>query len=113
MLSSKVQQIDKPHIGRKVSLIASRQILPKVLSLACIFSYTIMAYLKNLDGTKSLNTKQYPAGLPPRIIPQTFLLLPKMSPLLMLFFCTYHIWTVPPSSEPSWETLGIGKNPTQ
>ena len=25
-----------------------------------------MTYFKNLDGTKSLNTKHYPAGLSPR-----------------------------------------------
>ena len=33
---------------------------------ACIFSYTVMAYLKKLIGIKSLNTKQCLAGLSPR-----------------------------------------------
>ena len=27
--------------------------------------------------------------------------------------CTHQVWTVPPSPEPLWETLGMGKNPTQ
>ena len=48
----------KDHIfGKKVSLIAFRQILPKTFPVPCMFSYTIMTYLKNLDGTKPLNTK--------------------------------------------------------
>ena len=58
-----------PHIGKKVSLIAFRQILPKILPAVCIFSHTVMIYVKKYNGTKSLNTKQYPAGLSPRIIP--------------------------------------------
>ena len=33
---------------------------------ACIFSYTVMAYLKKLIGIKSLNTKQFLVGLSPR-----------------------------------------------
>ena len=54
----------RPHIGKKmVSLIAFRQNLPRTLPAACIFSYTIMTYLKSFDGTKSLNAKQYPAVL--------------------------------------------------
>ena len=58
------------HILEKnVSVIAFIQILPKILPAAYIFSYTIMTNLKNLIGNKSLNTKQCPAGLCPRIIP--------------------------------------------
>ena len=54
----------RPHIGKKmVSLIAFRQNLPRTLPAACIFSYTIMTYLKSFDGTKSLNAKQYPSVL--------------------------------------------------
>ena len=52
----------RPHIEKKVALITFRQILSKILPVASIFSYTILTYLKKLDGTKSLNTKQYPAG---------------------------------------------------
>ena len=59
----------RPHIEKKVSLIIFRQILPKILSAAHIFSNTIMINLKNLIGNKSPNTKQCPAGLPLRIIP--------------------------------------------
>ena len=35
--------------------------------------------------------------------------LPKMSQNCY----THQVWTVPPSLEPLWETLGMGKNPTQ
>ena len=46
-----------PHIGKKVSLVAFRQTFPKKIPAACIFSYTVMAYLKKLVPTKFLNTK--------------------------------------------------------
>ena len=68
--SSAVLLLNTDHIlAKKVSLIVFRQFLPNILPVACIFSYTIMTYLKKLDGTKTLNTKQCPAGLSPRIIP--------------------------------------------
>ena len=77
------------HILEKKILIAFRQILSKILLEACIFSNTIMAYLKKkLIGTKFLSTKQYPAGLSPKIIPHCLL-------------------------KHSWETLEMGENPTQ
>ena len=58
------------HISeKKLSLIVFRQILPKHLSVAYIFSNTVMTNLKNLIGNKSLNTKQCPAGLSLRVIP--------------------------------------------
>ena len=59
--------------------------------------------------TKSLNTKQCPTGLSPRIICQVSPFLPKMSQNC----CTHQVWTVPLSSEPLWLTLRMGKNPTQ
>ena len=43
-----------PHIGKKVTLIAFRQILPKILPVACISRSIIIFYLKNLVGTKSV-----------------------------------------------------------
>ena len=52
-------------LEKKVFLIAFRQILPKILPLAIIFSNIIMTNLKKLIGNKSLNTKQCPAGLSP------------------------------------------------
>ena len=80
--SSLVPLLIPDHIlGKKVSLIDFRQILPEILPVMCIFSYTIMTYLKNLEGTKSLNTKQFPAGLSPRIMHQVSPFLPKC-PLL-------------------------------
>ena len=51
-------------------------------------SNTMMTYLKKLIETKSLNVKQCPSGLSPRIIPH---------------YPRKHLW----------ETLGMGKNPTQ
>ena len=92
-LSPPVLLLITDHILGKKVLIAFRQILPIILPGACIFSYTVMACVKKLDGTKSLNTKQCPAGLSPRIIPQVSPL-PKLSPPLMLLCCTYQIWTV-------------------
>ena len=85
-----------PHciLGKKVSPITFTQILPKVLSAACIFcSYTIMTYLKRLGGTKSFNTKQCPSGLSPRSIPQVSHFLPKMSPPFMFLCCTHQVCT--------------------
>ena len=58
---------------------------------------------------KFLNTKPCPAGLSPRI---TWLASP-FFPKISQNCCTYQVWTVPPSPEPLWETLGMGKNPTQ
>ena len=78
----------RPHIGKRVSLIAFRQILSKILPEACIFSNTIMTFLKNLIGTKSFIRKQCPAGLSPTIIPH---------------YAPKHLW----------KTLGMGKNSTQ
>ena len=71
-----------------VFLIAFRQILSKILPEECIYSNTIMTYLKKLVGTKSINTKKYPVELSPINIP---------------YYPRKHLW----------ETLGIGKNPTQ
>ena len=67
------------------------------------------AYPESSIKTKSLNTKPCPAGLSPRIICQASPFLPKMSQNC----CTHQVWTVPPSPEPLWVTLGMGKNPTQ
>ena len=47
-----------------------------------------MTYLKNFIGTKSIDRKQFPAGLSPGIIPH-----------------------YPPKH--LWKTLGMGKNHTQ
>ena len=98
----------RPHIEKKVSLIAFRQILPKILSVACIFSYTNMTYLKKLDETKSLNTKQCVAGLSSRITTQVSPFLPKVPPPLIVPFCTNHVWTVPPFPWTFMGNSGVG-----
>ena len=56
-------------LEKEVSLIAFRQILPKILMAVYIFSNAIMTNLKKLIGNKSFNEKQSPAGLSPRIMP--------------------------------------------
>ena len=56
-------------LEKKVSLIVFRQILPKLFSVAHIFSNKIMTNWRNLVGNKSLNIKQCPARLPLRILP--------------------------------------------
>ena len=77
----------KPYIGEKAISNSLYTNFTKSFPVAC--SYTIMIYLKKLDGTKSLNTEQCPTGLSPKIIPQVSPFLPKMSPLLMLLCCTH------------------------
>ena len=67
------------------------------------------AYPERSIKTKSLNTKPCPSGISPRIICQAFPFLRKLSPNC----CTHQVWTVPPSPEPFWVILGMGKNPTQ
>ena len=56
-------------LEKKVSLIFFRLILQKILPAAYIFSNTTMTNLKELIAYISLNKKQCPAGLSPRIIP--------------------------------------------
>ena len=76
---------------------SSRQIFPQILSPGCVFSYTIMTYLKKLDGSKSFNTVFN------KIISQncTFntvsikIISQKFPPLLKLLYCTLQVWTVP------------------
>ena len=80
---------------KMVSLIVFRQNLPRTLPAACIFSYTIMTYLKNFDGTKSLNAKQYPAVLTTWIILQVS---PFLSPLLWCCFAAPTRFELPHST---------------
>ena len=87
-LSQPVSWSQIKYWKKKVSLIAFRQMLSKILPETCISSNTIMTYWEKLVGTKFFNTEQCPAGLSPRIIPH----------------CPH---------KHSWETLEMGKNPTQ
>ena len=97
-------------LGKKVSLIVFRQFLPNILPVACIFSYTIMTYLKKLDGNKTLNTKQCPAGLSPRIIPHTTPFLLKW-PLLSCCFVGPTLCGLSPFLSTFMENLGDGGKP--
>ena len=69
----------------------------------------MMTFWKSSIKTKSFHTKPCPAALSPRIICQACPFLAKMSQSC----CTHQVWTVLPSPEPLWVTLGMGKNPTQ
>ena len=86
----KISHIGKFHIlGKKVSLIAFRQILTKILPAAFIQLHNYDLFEK--ARLKSLNTKQCPAGLYPRIIRQVPPFLPKM----LKHCCTHQVCTIP------------------
>ena len=97
----------RPHIDKKVSLMAFRQILPNTLTAASTFRYKIMFWLNKLVGTKSLNTKQCPAGLCLRIIPPCPPSNQKCFSPLMLLCSPHQVWTVLSSLELLWKTLGM------
>ena len=104
------------YILEKVSLIAFRQIVSKLLPLVHIFSFIITTYLKNFIGVKSITTKQFPPELSPWIIPPVFPISSKMFPLVSSCLlpppCTNGL---APSPKPT--VLGkpcrLGKNPPQ
>ena len=80
-------------------VLVKKGILPK------LFSCGVHSQLHNLDlfekreGAKPFNTKQWSAGLSPKIMP--WCLLPtKMSPPLMLLCCTHQVCGVPCFSKP-------------
>ena len=98
----------------KVSLIAIKEILPKIFPMVHIFSFIITTYLKNFIGVRTLSTKQYPAELSPWSIPPVFPILPKMFPLLS--FCLFSPSFMDcPTSSPKPTVWGKpcrwGKNP--
>ena len=98
--------------GGKVSLIDLRQVLPTVLSAACILSYTIMTYLEKIDGTMSLNTKQCPTRIFSSVIPQVSPPF-KKCPLLWCCFIAPNLCVLSPFP---WTYVGNprdGKSPTQ
>ena len=82
------------------------------LQSLAFFSYTIMTYLKKLNG-KSLNKKQCTPGLSPRIIPGYLPFYQNVLFFDMLLCCTHQVWNVSPSPKPSRKTMRIGRNPTQ
>ena len=68
----------RPPIGQNVSILASRQILPKYLPAVLIFS---------VIGIKFLYTRQCLPALSPIIIPPVSSLQPTMHPSLILLCC--------------------------
>ena len=98
-LSPQAQSFESPcsvgwiSIPKKKILVAFRQVLPKNLPVAR--SYAIMTYFKKLVGVKSLNTKQWPAGLTLRTILLVSLYLQIIPTPLMMFCCPHQDWTAP------------------
>ena len=84
-------------LGKKVSLIAFRQVLTKILPAACIqlYNYDLFENAR-LKLSPLKPKKKCPAGLSPRIICEVSLLLTKMSK----HCCTHKVWIVPLSPEP-------------
>ena len=76
---------------KKVSLIAFKQILSKILSVLHIFRFIIMTYLKNFIGIESFSTKQCPTELSPWIIHPLFSILKKFSLYFHLVCCPHHV----------------------
>ena len=92
----------KAHIGKKVPNSFSSNFI-KILPMVCIFSYTVMNYLKKPVGTKFLDTTQHATGLSPRIILPVSPFLPEY-PLLQCGFTALTRCGLP-SSKPLWETM--------
>ena len=81
----------KDHIlEKKISQVALREILSKIMPGACIFSNTIMTYMKRLVGTKFLTTKQCSADY----LPQLDLII-----LLNIYGKTWEWGRTPPKSQ--------------
>ena len=81
----------KDHtLEKKISQVALREILSKVMPGACIFSNTIMTYMKRLVGTKSLTAKQCSADY----LPQLDLII-----LLNIYGKTWECRRIPPKSQ--------------
>ena len=76
-----------------------KKILPKIVPLVHIFSFTIMTYLKNFIGIEFLSRKQCPGESSPSIIPPAFSILLKMFLLLPPFLF------LPPHSPNMWTDL--------
>ena len=90
-----------PSVGWKHHILGNSTYLEKRYLWryhACSMHSVTQSWLisKSSIKTKSLNTKQCPAGLSPRIISQVSPFLPKVSKNCY----THQVWTVPPSHEP-------------
>ena len=77
----------RPPIGQNISLLASRQILLKYLTVVLILSVKTMTYLKKFIGIQFLYTKQCLAALSPIIKSPVSPLQPTMHPFLILPCC--------------------------
>ena len=96
---------------KKVSLLAFRQVLAKILPEACtqLHNYHLFekAWLKLIPIVQ--NSGYLPGRVSPRITCQVSPFLTKMSKSCF----THQVWTVPHSPESLSEALGMGENPTQ
>ena len=95
-------------MGKKVSLIAFRQVLTKILPAACI-------QLHNYDLLEKARLKLSPViqnRAQQNYLPESnATYLPSYQKCQKIVAPT-RCGLFPPSPEPLWETLGMGKNPT-
>ena len=94
---------------KKLSLIAFRQVLTKILPASLFIHLHNYDLFEKARLELSSLIQNCPAGLYPRIIRKLSPFLPKM----LKNCCIHQVWTVTPSTETLWETLGMKENPTQ
>ena len=100
---------DRPHIEKKISLI--KQIVTKNLPVVCIFSYTILTYLKKLEPSPLMQNSLQQDYLPEKY--RRYLLSYQKFPSFDVVLLHPPYVDFPPFPEPLWETLGMDENPTQ
>ena len=96
-------------LGKKVSLIAFRQVLTKILPAACIQLHNYDLFEKAQLKLSSLIQNRVQQDYLPESYARH---LPSYQKCHKIVAPTRY-GLVPPSPEPSWVTLGMGKNPTQ
>ena len=87
----------------KVSLIALRQIKPKILLVVHFFSFIITTYLKTLLGTKSLKYKAVSSRIISLSYDPMYPLFYQKCPLLSSCVLPNQVWTVLPLPPNLWE----------
>ena len=106
----KISHIGKFRIlGKKVSLIGFRKVLRKILPAACIQLHNYYLFEKAQFKLSSFIQNSVQQDY----LPESYArYLPSYQKCHKIVAPTRY-GLVPPSPEPSWVTLGMGKNPTQ
>ena len=107
----KISHIGKFRIlGKKVSLIAFRQVLTKILPAACIQLHNYYLFEKSQLKLSSFIQNSVQQDY----LPESYArYLPSYQKCHKIVAPTRYYGLVPPSPEPLWVTLGMGKNPTR